>query len=192
MKTADVEVVIVPGWSSSGPDHWQSRWQRNLPNTTRVEQDDWYDADKDVWVGRLIGTLATIERPAVVVAHSLGVMTVAHAAAKLPDNMITGAFLVAPADVDQSDLWPETAGYTFDCARSGFAPIPMAKFAFPTTVVASTNDPYCSFDRASAFAKAWDGNLIDAGPIGHINVDSGQGPWPEGLLRFGKFLQRLG
>ena len=30
MKTADVDILIVPGWQDSGPDHWQSRWERSL------------------------------------------------------------------------------------------------------------------------------------------------------------------
>ena len=34
--------------------------------------------------------------------------------------------------------------------------------------------------------------LSDAGESGHINIASGQGPWPEGLLQFGKFLRKLG
>lgn len=192
MKTADVEIVMVPGWSSSGPDHWQSRWQRNLPHATRVEQDDWYRAEKDTWVGGLITTLATTDRPTVVVAHSLGVITTVHALQKLPKDMVSGAFLVAPADVEKADLWPETEGYTFDCEGGGFAPIPLNPLNVPTTVVASTNDPYCAYDRAKHFANAWQAKLIEAGPLGHINVTSGHGPWPEGLLRFGKFLNALG
>ena len=31
----------------------------------------------------------------------------------------------------------------------------------------------------------------DAGEAGHINGESGHGPWPEGLLTFGKFMSRL-
>lgn len=191
MKTADVDIVIVPGWSSSGPDHWQSRWQRNLPNTVRVEQDDWIDANKDAWVGKLIATLATVARPAIVVAHSIGVITLAHAARKLPAEMVTGAFLVAPADVEQAHLWPETEGHTFDHQKSGFAPVPKDEFGFPATLVASSSDPYCSLERAEMLAAGWNATLINAGPLGHINVGSGHGPWPEGLLKFGKFLQSL-
>lgn len=192
MKTADVEIVIVPGWSSSGPDHWQSRWQRNLPNTCRVEQDDWVHATKDAWVGNLIEVLAPIARPTIIVAHSVGVITLAHAAREVPKGTISAAFLVAPADVERADQWPVTNGHTFDHSKSGFAPIPDQRFDFPTTLVASSNDPYCSFERAETFATRWGADFINAGDLGHINISSGHGPWPEGLLRFGKFLQALG
>ena len=191
MRIADVDIFMVPGWSSSGPDHWQSRWQRNLPHSHTVEQDDWYQPNKDAWVGKLISALATAKRPAVLVAHSLGVITVAHAAAKFPAGMVTGAFLVAPADVEHASRWPETDGHTFDPEQSGFRTIPNVEFSFPTLIVASANDPYCSSARASELAQAWGAKIVDAGHLGHINIDSGHGPWPEGLLRFGKFLQQL-
>lgn len=192
MRTSDVDILIVPGWSSSGPDHWQSRWQRNLPTARRVEQNDWIDPDKDRWVGRLIEETARSVRPPVLVAHSLGCATVVHASSKLPQGLVLGAFLVAPADVDNAAEWPVTAGETFDARRSGFAPLPMAPLAFPSALVASSDDPYCRHDRAKALAAAWGSAFIDAGAAGHINTASGHGPWPEGVLRFGGFLKSLG
>ncbi|MFW8585524.1 alpha/beta hydrolase [Rhizobium beringeri] len=32
---------------------------------------------------------------------------------------------------------------------------------------------------------------VDAGESGHINADSGHGPWPEGTMVFAQFLGRL-
>ncbi|TIM62907.1 MAG: alpha/beta hydrolase, partial [Mesorhizobium sp.] len=26
MKVRDADILIVPGYTNSGPDHWQSRW----------------------------------------------------------------------------------------------------------------------------------------------------------------------
>lgn len=37
----DPPILIVPGLFDSGPDHWQSHWQRALPTAERVEQSDW-------------------------------------------------------------------------------------------------------------------------------------------------------
>ena len=159
MRTSDVDILIVPGWSSSGPDHWQSRWERNLPTARRVEQDDWLRPDRDRWVGRLIEEAARSVRPPVLVAHSPG--------------------------------WPVTAGETFDSGNAGFAPLPMIRLPFPSALVSSSDDPYCHKERAVALALAWGARLIDAGAAGHINVASGHGPWPEGVLRFGSFLKGL-
>jgi predicted alpha/beta hydrolase family esterase len=191
MKTSEVDILIVPGWSSSGPDHWQSRWERNLSTARRVEQDDWFNPEKDRWVGRLIKAVADARRPPVLVAHSLGVAVVAHAAAKFPRGLVAGAFLVAPADVENAHEWPVTEGYTFNATHARFAPLPDEPLPFPSALVASSNDPYCSPERARELAGRWGSRLIEAGEVGHINVGSGHGPWPEGLLRFGWFLKQL-
>ncbi len=193
MKTSDIEILIVPGWSSSGPDHWQSRWQRSLKTARRVEQSDWFHPNRDKWVATLISTIAKSEGdlPLILIAHSLGVATVAHAARELPAGTITGAFLVAPADVDNARDWPVTEGYTFDETHHGFAPLPMQRLPFPSVVIASANDPFCTLPRAEAMAAQWGSMFVPAGEAGHINVASGHGPWPEGLMRLGWFLKQI-
>ncbi len=35
--------------------------------------------------------------------------------------------------------------------------------------------------RVRRWAHLWGGQLVDVGNAGHINTDSGYGPWPEGL-----------
>jgi predicted alpha/beta hydrolase family esterase len=191
MRTSEADILIVPGWSNSGDDHWQSRWERNLKTARRIDQDDWLNPQKDAWVGRIIAAAAGSARPVVLVAHSLGVPAVAHAATRMPPGLVAGAFLVAPADIENADTWPETGGQNFDIAASGFAPLPLDPLPFPTTLVASSNDPYCSLDRARQFASAWNATFVEAGDLGHINAASGHGPWPEGVLRFGGFLQQI-
>lgn len=191
MRTSDVDILIVPGWSSSGPDHWQSRWERTLKTARRVEQDNWVAPEREAWVGRIIETAVQSARPVVLVAHSLGVAAVAHVAERIPNGFLSGAFLVAPADVDNAADWPETEGLRLDAAASGFAPLPLDPLPFPSVLVASSNDPYCRLDRATKLAEAWGATLVEAGEAGHINGASGHGPWPEGVLRFGAFLAGL-
>jgi len=183
MRTSDCDIIIVPGHTNSGPEHWQSRWQRKLSSARRVEQDDWDAPAKHAWVSRVVETIAACRRPAVLLAHSLGVITVAHAAPLLPSQVVRGAFLVAPADVEEMDLPP--------AIESSFAPIPRDPLPFPSLLVASRSDPYCSYERAEDLAFAWGSALLDAGEAGHINTASGYGPWPEGLMRFAGFLKRL-
>ncbi len=194
MKTSEADILIVPGWSSSGPDHWQTRWEKNLKTARRVEQADWYKPDKDQWTARIIEAVAQSVRPVVLVGHSLGVMAIAHAAPKLARLPVkpAGAFLVAPADVDHAASWPVTQGEIFNAADGDFAPAPMSALPFPSALVASANDPYCTLDRARVLATAWESALIESGEVGHINTASGHGPWPDGLLAFGAFLKRLG
>ncbi len=192
MRTADADILIIPGWSGSEEDHWQSRWERSLKTAQRIQQEDWFEPDLEAWMMRITTAVEKANRPVVLIAHSLGVITVAHAAPRLPANKIAGAYLVAPADIDNSKDWPVTRGYEAEKTLGCFAPAPTEKLPFPAMLVASANDPYCKLARAKVLARTWGAKLIEAGEVGHLNVNSGHGPWPEGLLRFGLFMKELG
>ena len=62
---------------------------------------------------------------------------------------------------------------------------------FPSMTVASRNDPFSAYEVTEDIAAAWGSLLLDAGEAGHINSDSGYGPWPEGSIAFARFLSRL-
>jgi len=47
--------------------------------------------------------------------------------------------------------------------------------------VASTDDPYVSVERATAFSQAWGSELVWLQQARHINHESGLGDWPEGI-----------
>ena len=40
-------------------------------------------------------------------------------------------------------------------------------------------------------AHCWGAQILEAGEQGHIDSNSGHGPWPEGLLVFIQFLKKL-
>lgn len=182
MRSRDTDVVFIPGLGGSGPDHWQSRWQARLPNATRVEQADWEMANRAAWVERIVHTIAQCERPVVAVAHSIGVVALAWA---LREGVapIAGAFLVTPPSNATMRELP--------AIDPAFAPAPMQRLEVPTLLVASRNDPYASFGEVAALAEPWGARLIDGGDAGHVNTESGHGPWPEGLMVFAGFLNKL-
>ena len=62
---------------------------------------------------------------------------------------------------------------------------------FPSVTVASRNDEFCAFEVAERMAADWGSLFLDAGESGHINAESGHGPWPEGLMVFSKFMNHL-
>jgi predicted alpha/beta hydrolase family esterase len=72
-----------------------------------------------------------------------------------------------------------------------FLPVPRDRLAFPTIVVGANDDPYADLLFAPDLARDIGARFIDAGAAGHINVDSGHGPWPEGSLAFAHFLAGL-
>jgi uncharacterized protein len=166
-----IPILIVPGLGGSGSHHWQTYLERSFPGAWRVQQDDWEQPDRAAWTGRL--TAAVEASPgAVLVAHSLGCAVVAHMAAARPDLPVAAALLVAPADVDREQSTPERF--------RGFAPMPCVPLPFRSVVVASTDDPHMTLARARAFADDWGAEFVDAGALGHINVEAGFGPWPDG------------
>lgn len=173
--------VIVPGWQGSPATHWQSHWHRTLPNAIRVEQQDWQQPGLQQWVATLEQALRAVTGPVTLIAHSLGCITVAHWALQARPEMlarISGALLVAPADVERGDCPQELVN---------FAPVPRAVLPFPSVLVGSTNDHAASSGRALAFAANWGSEAVILEQAGHINVASGHHRWEQGFA----FLYRL-
>lgn len=160
-------VLIVPGLRGSGPDHWQTWWQSQEP-TVRVEQDDWYEAHLPRWSARIAEALERDPAPAWVVAHSFGCLATVQAGIERPGR-IAGALLVAPANPDRFGL---------------SAALPATALAFPTRLIASLNDPWLKFADALKLARRWGSPIANLGHVGHINPESGFGPWPQGLNLF--------
>ena len=162
-------VLILPGWLNSGPDHWQSRWER-AHGYQRVEQHDWQRPLRGDWIARLEDVLLSCTEPAVLVAHSLGCLTVAAWAAHSKNtHLVTAALLAAPPDTAREDISQILPGWV----------VPLQTLPFKSVVFASSNDPFCSMDRAEFFASNWGAKLMAVGARGHINADSSLGVWPE-------------
>ncbi|HTQ80659.1 MAG TPA: alpha/beta hydrolase [Thermoanaerobaculia bacterium] len=178
---AQLRVLLLPGLYSSGPEHWQSYWEREQPGFRRVEQRDWEMPVCAEWVEKLDRAIAESPIPAVLVAHSLACCLVAHWAATRR-GPVCGALLVAPSDA-------EAPGFPY--GPRGFSPIPTSRLPFPSVLVASTNDPFLTLPRAERFAAAWGSRLEVLGPLGHINSDSALGSWPAGLALLAELCQRV-
>jgi predicted alpha/beta hydrolase family esterase len=167
-------VLLVPGLSNSGPEHWQSLWQTKHPEYHRVQQEDWETPRCADWIQTLHQSILTVgEGPLVLAGHSLACATIAHYAAKHADckGRVAAAFLVAPSDVEAP---------TYPPGSTGFDLMPLRKLPFRSVVAASTDDPYVTLERAEFFARSWGSRLIKIANAGHINAASGHGPWPEG------------
>lgn len=182
MKAAEAEILIVPGYTNSGPGHWQTRWENKLSTARRVEQTEWSKPVRNDWVGRLVEEVERADKPVVLVGHSLGSAVCVLAAAEV-GNKVAGAFLVAPPDTSNPKIRPKHL--------MTFGPYPRDPLPFPSIVIASRTDSFCPFDVAEDLAGAWGSLFIDAGDVGHLNAESGHGPWPEGSLTFARFVSRL-
>ncbi len=170
---------IIPGYQGSGPDHWQTWIQGKEPNFTRIEQRDWNEPNLEEWAENIDQAIASYDpQNVVLVAHSLGCLTVAQWV-KRYNRQIKAALLVAPPDADlirskiNENLLAET---------------PTHNIPFKTTLVASTNDPWISIEKAKAYAQFWGSEFVIIGDAGHINNLSGYGEWEQGY----EILKKLG
>jgi len=130
----------------------------------RVVQDDWRTPDLERWSDRVADTLDALgPGPHVVVAHSFGCLATVRATLRRNAPDIAQVLLVAPAEP----------------GRFGAGPLlPQARLVVPSCVVASDNDPWMTATQAHGWALRWGSDWVNLGNAGHINVDSGYGPFP--------------
>ncbi|GAB2476429.1 alpha/beta hydrolase [Xylanimonas ulmi] len=178
--------MTVPGIGGSGPDHWQTHWDAELP-ATRIAPASWDRPDPRDWsaaISRAVAAPGAGSAPpgaapgpdrVVLIAHSLGALAASAWLVERGPGPVVGAMLVAVPDPD-GPAFPEAArGFT---ARR--APLPV-----PTLVVVSDDDPYAGPAWARGLALDWGAAVADVGPLGHVNATSGVGAWDQGraLLR---------
>lgn len=174
--SSDFVFVLVPGLQDSGPEHWQSCWHTRFPAWLRMAQRNWSMPDLEGWVGSIRRTLGTQSRPAILIGHSMGALASCALASRQIQN-IAGVMLVAPAEPARFELEEQ---------------IPVSALPCPSILVASHDDPLMRFDRAEYWAGVWGSRLADIGEAGHINVESGYGPWPHGLHLLADLVKTLG
>ncbi|MES2091107.1 MAG: alpha/beta hydrolase [Pseudomonadota bacterium] len=171
---ASVRVLIIPGLHNSGPDHWQTWLQTQYHDAVRVKQPHWDRPDLDGWAQQIA---LAMDRHAdhitwVAVAHSFGCLALARyldtrtPSAQNPGG-IRAALMAAPADPVK-----------FDVAQR----LPTQGLGIDSTVIGSENDPWMSMAQAQLWAQRWGARFLNIGAAGHINHESGFGPWP--LARF--------
>jgi len=198
MSTADARtaqhspaLLIVPGLENSGPNHWQTHWERLLPEASRVDLGDWAKPHRNTWVNKLNLAIHRAGRPVILIAHSLCCLTVAWWAqyerpepgSPEPGSNVIGALLVAPPEVD---FFPR------DDRLTPFAPVPLDPLPFASTLVASRNDPWISLPTAEWMAHKWGSEFVNVGEAGHINAETDLGSWPQGLELLAQLQGRLG
>jgi len=158
-------LLIVPGLHDSGPAHWQTWLQQQYRDSRRVVQRDFSRPDLQRWSERVHSTLESAGGGGtwIAVAHSFGVLALVRHLAEHANSPIREVLLVAPAEPDK-----------FGVAES----LPQRRLAIPSTLISSQNDPWMSAASAQRWAGRWGSHLSHLGRVGHINTESGFGPFP--------------
>ena len=172
-----IHTVIVPGVGGSEHDHWQSWLQRQLKSCSRVQQQDWNKPVLHEWIEQFIKTVQAIQEPIQIVAHSFGCLTTVAALAQHPElnQKIKNLVLVAPANPARFG----DDGFARESQNDYQQYFHQLKLQVPTQMIISENDPWLNFQDALQLAKAWKIRPKNLGQVGHINVASGFGPFPE-------------
>lgn len=169
--------LILHGLGGSGPEHWQS-WLSHelvkegktvyyptLPDYDHPKLSDWLDE-----LDRTFQRIGTDER-LTIIAHSLGCILWLHYRKQTLPGIVNRVVLVAPP----------SPYYKHECIQA-FFPLDIKGIEkdqpFTDTLhIQSTNDPYCSVEESRYFSQMGIPQKIVLN-MGHINVDSGYGPWP--------------
>ncbi len=176
---AEFTVLIVPGLRDHVAQHWQSLLLQNLQQQAQavhavepLGRDNLSCAER---VRALEAAAQQIEGPFILVAHSGGVISVAHWAAQT-SCAVHAALLVAPPDFET----PLPLGYPSlaELETGGWLPVPRQPLPFRSLVCTSQNDPLASLAAAQKLASDWGSSVLDLGAVGHVNPASGFGPWP--------------
>jgi predicted alpha/beta hydrolase family esterase len=173
----DATLLIVPGLRGAMPQHWQSLLEAEVPGARSVPPMD-VDGLNCMARAEAIGrALDAIDGPVILVAHSAGVLMVAHwAALDQGRRPIAGALLAAPPDLDAE--WPANYPPSATLRATGWAPLPPGPLPFPSILAASANDCLCGIAASERMAARWGSTLVELGEVGHLNPAAGFGPWP--------------
>ncbi len=176
--TRTVPTVVIPGWQGSGPGHWQVELAEKLTAAGRAvvwpDLGDLDHPDLGEWLAGLRTALA--DRPADaydVVAHSLGAVTWLHHVAAPGDSPRAARVLLVSPPSPRTNVVEIAAFFPppldIDTVRRG---------ADGTVLVGGDDDPYLPEGIAAAYGLPLKiaTTVIPGG--GHLNVESGHGPWP--------------
>lgn len=163
----------MPGYGGSGPEHWQTYWERELP-ATRFRPASWDEPDARDWTDAVARAVSeeSDAGPVFVVAHSLGCLAVVSWLAEHGPGHVAGALLVAV---------PDPSGPAFPAAATmgGFGTV-RRRLPVQAAVVVSDDDPYARAGWVQELAAVWGAEVVGIGETGHVNEASGLGAWPAG------------
>jgi uncharacterized protein len=162
--------LILAGIGDSGPEHWQTLWQKADANMQKLQHFEWEAPVLEAWLDELQQQLDRTGNDVVLVAHSLGCLLAAHWALKT-GGRVAGALLVSIPD-PASPVFPKSARH--------FGPVPLGALGFPTLIACSQDDSYGTEQFMRRCATSWGSELRTVGNLGHINASSNIGAWEQG------------
>ncbi len=170
--TTSIKTLILHGWGGSDWPHWQAWLAAELAKSygtvsfPLIQHPHYPHLNR--WKKEVRRHLEDF-RPHTVVCHSLANTLWFHLCHDGLPFMVERLLLVAPPRLDCEI---ETIKSFFPVAP------PDSLFAHDATMVVSTDDPYMRLEEAQALQKRLGIPMKVLENAGHINAESGYGPWP--------------
>jgi predicted alpha/beta hydrolase family esterase len=168
----DKKVLLLHGWGGSDFPHWQS-WlageiAKDYGEVCFLKFSDFDTPKLDTWKQELLEKLQSFQ-PDIVVCHSLANTLWLHLCKDNSLQEVQKLYLVAPPSLEckideLSEFFPLST--------------PKKLFAKDTLLISSTNDPYLSENEAHKLQKELQVKMKIIKNGGHLNAESGYGPWP--------------
>lgn len=167
--------ITVPGLNGSGPNHWQSWAERDIPNCRRVTGIDFQKPVIAAWADAIRQDIKNEPGSVILIAHSFGCLA---SAVAISDNelKVAGVILVAPASPQRFSA-TGLIGDDESSIQSLLGAIPVKPLGVPGMLIASTNDPWMKVTHAQYWAENWGLKFSWIRNGGHINTESGFGRW---------------
>ncbi len=175
--------LILHGWQNRRPpahwQHWLAGQLTDLGHQVDYPQlPDPDEPDLDRWLDELETRIRGLDGPRTVIGHSLGCLLWLNGVARgrVPEP-VDRVLLVAPPSTSVLRSLPAISAF----AAPALTPADVAAAAGHTRLVASDDDPYAPESAAEDYGKplGLDTDLLAGG--GHLNHQSGYGPWPSVL-----------
>jgi len=167
-------ILLVSGHPEGGPGDWMAAWERQRPDSARLDLGMWDKPHRNTWVNKLNLAIHRAERPVILVADDIACLAVAWwAEYEQSDsaNAVIGALLVSPPDVDRPGADPRLAP---------FGACPRQKLPFPSFVVADREASQPKLVTTTQLASDWDSLF---------SLDEIDARWDAGQYLLGRLLR---
>jgi len=165
------KVLILHGWQGSDAPHWQAWLAGELVQENCIvafpQLSEKSAPQKEVWLEEALEIMDELH-PDIVVCHSLGNILWFHMCSRLKQPVRKLLLCAPPRDLSE-----------YEEVETFFpVEIPSDLYAEQVLMVASDNDPYMGIDESIMMAMRMQVDLKIIKQGGHLNTDSGYGPWP--------------
>ena len=150
--------LIIPGLYSSGPGHWQTWFEEQIPGTVRVIQSDWTKPDLPDWSRRV--------RRDLLKESGSCIFSSATASAYSPPFMPPPILATESTPLCWLPLRTPTGSASPLCSRKSHC-------RFPPSSLPVRNDPWMNLWSAAGWADRWGADFVNLGEAGHINAEFG-------------------